>query len=143
MSPSRNTRNSRNLCDAVYSSYKLLSVLAAASGSMVTGAVGRSFASSIEGHRVLDFDFLDAARQRSVPTRLYLPQTASQIHPVPLLVFSHGLGGSRFGYRYLGSHLAGAGIASLHPQHVGSDNALWWGNPISACTASSIRGRRL
>ena len=107
-----------------------LSVLAAASGSMVTGAVGRSFASSIEGHRVLDFDFLDAARQRSVPTRLYLPQTASQIHPVPLLVFSHGLGGSRFGYRYLGSTLAGAGIASLHPQHVGSDNALWWGNPF-------------
>ena len=107
-----------------------LSVLAAASGSISTGAISRSFASSIEGHRVLDFDLLDASRQRPVPMRLYLPERASQTHPVPLLTFSHGLGGSRFGYRYLGSHLADAGIASLHPQHIGSDNALWWGNPF-------------
>ncbi len=92
-----------------------LSVLAAASGSISTGAISRSFASSIEGHRVLDFDLLDASRQRPVPMRLYLPERASQTHPVPLLTFSHGLGGSRFGYRYLGSHLADAGIASLHP----------------------------
>jgi predicted dienelactone hydrolase len=34
------------------------------------------------------------------------------------------------GYRYLGSHWADEGIASLHPQHVGSDSRIWQGNPL-------------
>jgi len=75
-----------------------------------------------------DFDWLDAARQRPVPVRLYLPNGTA---PVPLVVFSHGIGGSRAGYSYLGRHLAGHGVASLHLQHVGSDRQLWGGNPLS------------
>lgn len=74
---------------------------------------------------VVDRDWFDAARARPVPVRLYLPSWASVERPVPLVVFSHGLGGSRFGYRYLGQHWAGEGFASLHVQHVGSDNSLW------------------
>jgi len=50
---------------------------------------------------------------------------------VPLVVFSHGIGGSRLGYSYLGRHLASRGWACLHVQHVGSDRALWFGNPFS------------
>ena len=34
------------------------------------------------------------------------------------------------GYRYLGSHWAGHGWASLHLQHVGSDRRVWGGNPF-------------
>jgi predicted dienelactone hydrolase len=49
---------------------------------------------------------------------------------VPLVVFSHGIGGSRRGYSYLGNHFAANGIAALHVQHVGSDRALWMGNPF-------------
>jgi pimeloyl-ACP methyl ester carboxylesterase len=49
---------------------------------------------------------------------------------VPLVVFSHGIGGSRRGYSYLGQHWASNGIASLHLQHVGSDRNLWFGNPL-------------
>jgi dienelactone hydrolase len=78
----------------------------------------------------LDMELFDTDRQRSVPARLYLPHRASPAHPVPLVVFSHGLGGSRMGYSYLGRHWADAGIASLHPQHVGSDHRLWQGNPV-------------
>jgi predicted dienelactone hydrolase len=70
----------------------------------------------------LEFDWVDAARQRPVPTRLYLPQTSAE---VPLVVFSHGIGGSRRGYSWFGRHLAAQGIACLHPQHVGSDRQLW------------------
>jgi hypothetical protein len=45
---------------------------------------------------------------------------------------SHGIGGSRRGYSYLASHLAGEGFASLHLQHVGSDRRLWTGgNPLT------------
>jgi len=46
-------------------------------------------------------------------------------------VFSHGIGGSRRGYSYLGEHFAANGIASLHLQHVGSDRSLWTGNVLS------------
>jgi dienelactone hydrolase len=48
----------------------------------------------------------------------------------PLVVFSHGIGGSREGYSYIGKYLAANGIAALHVQHVGSDRSLWFGNPL-------------
>jgi len=81
----------------------------------------------------IDFDWVDAKRQRQVPVRLYWPQrgaVAADNSPVPLVVFSHGIGGSRLGYSYLGRHLASQGWACLHVQHVGSDRALWRGNPF-------------
>ena len=82
------------------------------------------------GFQTLDFDWFDAARDRRVPVRLYLPDGARPEAPVPLVVFSHGIGGSRQGYSCLGRHWAGHGYASLHLQHVGSDRALWAGNPF-------------
>jgi len=78
---------------------------------------------------VHDFDWFDEARERPVPVRLYWPEAGDK--PVPLVVFSHGIGGSRRGYSYLGEHFASQGIASLHLQHVGSDRSLWRGNPFS------------
>ena len=76
----------------------------------------------------LDLDWADARRQRPVPVRLYLPQTEQ---PVPLVVFSHGIGGSRRSYSWLGQHFARHGIAGLHLQHVGSDRQLWTGSLFS------------
>lgn len=76
----------------------------------------------------LDREWRDAARERTVPVRLYLPRESAA--PVPLVLVSHGIGGSRFGYSYLGRHLADQGYAALHVQHVGSDNRLWRGNPL-------------
>jgi dienelactone hydrolase len=78
----------------------------------------------------LDFEWLDAGRARRVPVRLYLPEAADPAAPVPLVVFSHGIGGSRQGYSWLGRHWASRGYASLHLQHVGSDRSLWGGNPF-------------
>jgi dienelactone hydrolase len=84
------------------------------------------------GIRTFDLDWADTARQRPVPVRLYLPAQASAARPVPLVVFSHGIGGSRRGYSYLGSHFAAEGYASLHLQHVGSDRSLWSaGSPLA------------
>lgn len=76
-----------------------------------------------------DLDWQDAQRQRAVPVRLYWPAQANDA-PVPLIVFSHGIGGSRRGYSYLGQYWASQGYASLHVQHVGSDRQLWMGNPL-------------
>lgn len=82
---------------------------------------------------VIDWDWVDTARQRSVPVRLYWPARSAETppRPVPLVVFSHGIGGSRLGYSHIGRHLASHGWACLHVQHVGSDRELWFGNPFA------------
>ncbi|MBM3388742.1 MAG: acetylhydrolase [Betaproteobacteria bacterium] len=87
-------------------------------------ANGAKAAGSFEA---LEFDWNDRVRQRVVPVRLYWPHPLSPDQQIPLLVFSHGIGGSRRGYAYLGTHWARQGWASLHLQHVGSDRALWQG----------------
>jgi predicted dienelactone hydrolase len=81
-------------------------------------------------YATLEFEWSDPLRGRAVPVRLYLPEAIEPGANIPLVVFSHGIGGSRRGYSYLGSHFAANGIASLHVQHVGSDRAIWVGNPF-------------
>lgn len=69
---------------------------------------------------LLTGEWIDAARNgRVVPWKLYLP--AAGASPAPLVVWSHGGGGTRDGAAYLGEHLASHGIAALHIQHAGSD----------------------
>jgi pimeloyl-ACP methyl ester carboxylesterase len=78
------------------------------------------------------FQWKDAARDRSVPAKLYLPAGPTLgVGAVPLVVFSHGIGGSMDGYSYLGRYFAAHGYASLHVQHVGSDRQIWRGNPLT------------
>ena len=67
----------------------------------------------------------DDARSRDLPYRLHRPVGATS--PCPLIVFSHGLGGTREGYAYLGSWWASHGYLALHLQHHGSDDAVWRG----------------
>jgi dienelactone hydrolase len=81
-------------------------------------------------YRIRDFEWFDGARSRPVPARLYWPSAAGPGKSVPLAVFSHGIGGSRQGYSYLGKHWSAHGVASLHIQHVGSDAMVWRGNPL-------------
>jgi predicted dienelactone hydrolase len=64
-------------------------------------------------------DFKDASRDRVVPVKLYFPKTGQG--PAPVILFSHGLGGSREGGAYLGEHLASHGYIMVHMQHAGSD----------------------
>jgi predicted dienelactone hydrolase len=55
----------------------------------------------------LDLTVNDKERQRDIPLRVYLP---SEKTAAPAVLFSHGLGGSREGCRYLGEHgTAGSG----------------------------------
>lgn len=82
-----------------------------------------------EAYRIVESDWRDPSRDRAVPVRLYWPAAAGAGR-VPLIVFSHGLGGSRQGYSHLGAFWASQGWASLHVQHVGSDRQLWAGNPL-------------
>jgi len=65
----------------------------------------------------------DADRDRDIPVKIYYP--AKGAGPFPIIIFSHGLGGNREGYSYLGKHWAGCGYVSVHLQHPGSDDAVW------------------
>lgn len=68
--------------------------------------------------------WVDAARDgREVPVKAYLPVDAQG--PRPVIIFSHGLGGTREGYGYLGEFWASHGYVSVHLQHLGSDDAVW------------------
>jgi pimeloyl-ACP methyl ester carboxylesterase len=75
----------------------------------------------------LKFDWRDAQRDRVVPVKLYFPKEGAG--PFPIIIFSHGLGGSREGYEYLGRHWAGCGYVSVHVQHPGSDEGVWKDQP--------------
>jgi predicted dienelactone hydrolase len=70
----------------------------------------------------LEETWRDADRDREVPVRVYLPASSA---PAPLVVFSHGLGGSRANNAYLGEHLAKRGYVALFLQHPGSDESVW------------------
>ncbi len=122
-------------------------VLQAAAGAAALAVMKLQAAESLvtRAFEVRDLDWVDAARQRPVPVRLYLPNgngdanrdaTEARSRRLPLVVFSHGIGGSRRGYSYLGQHFARNGVASLHLQHVGSDRTLW-----SAGSVFSLVGR--
>ena len=64
----------------------------------------------------------DNSRNRDIAVRIYFPKTDKGLFPV--VVFSHGAGGSKDGYAYLGNYWAAHGYICLHPNHLGSDSAL-------------------
>lgn len=63
----------------------------------------------------------DAARKRDIPLKFYYPEGTGAC---PVILFSHGLGGSSEIYSYLGKYWASHGYVSIHPSHVGSDTKL-------------------
>jgi predicted dienelactone hydrolase len=67
----------------------------------------------------------DVARHRDIPYTLYRPAALSGRHPIVL--FSHGNGGTRQDGRYLAEHLASHGYVVVQVQHAGSDAAIWSG----------------
>ena len=75
----------------------------------------------------LDLTVHDAGRKRDIPIRVYLPLEKS---PVPVVLFSHGLGGSREGSVYLGNHWAVRGYVAVFLQHPGSDTSVWKDKPV-------------
>ncbi len=72
--------------------------------------------------RPLDLDVRDEQRYRILPIRVYLPAVTS---PAAVVLFSHGLGGSRVGNAFMGQHWAARGYAVVFLQHPGSDASAW------------------
>jgi predicted dienelactone hydrolase len=70
----------------------------------------------------VDLVVRDEGRQRDIPLRVYLPAATDK---APVVLFSHGLGGSRENNPYLGEHWGARGYVVVYLQHAGSDEAVW------------------
>lgn len=79
-------------------------------------------------------EWTDAQRKRRIPWLLRLPEGDG---PVPWVIYSHGLGGSREGGARWGEAWAAGGIAVLHVQHAGSDSGILRGGMQAARDAAS------
>ncbi|HUD43007.1 MAG TPA: hypothetical protein VMR06_13535 [Dokdonella sp.] len=119
-----------SLAAAVAVAIALLTMPALLGARMLTPAAGAAVEADDAGYTATDLEWIDAARDRRIPARLFRPASADRSVPVALIVFSPGIGSSRDGYTHLGRYWARHGIASLHLQHVGSDRSLWQGDPL-------------
>jgi dienelactone hydrolase len=85
----------------------------------------------------------DLDRNRTVPVKIYSPTTTT--NALPIIIYSHGLGGSREGYEYLGQCYAAHGYVTVHLQHPGSDEAVWqdagFGQRMSAMRRAAAQPR--
>jgi dienelactone hydrolase len=81
---------------------------------------------------VCDGAITDALRGRSIPVRVRMPE--GSLAKAPVILFSHGLGGSVDAGTDFARRWVEAGFLVIHVQHPGSDSAVWRGaaNPRAA-----------
>ncbi|MDR2116992.1 MAG: hypothetical protein LBP87_11500 [Planctomycetaceae bacterium] len=72
------------------------------------------------------FLWYDAARNRAIPVKIFYPEKNGE-EKLPVIVFSHGLGGSIDCCSYLANAWAAQGFAAVFLQHPGSDENIWKG----------------
>ena len=77
----------------------------------------------VQSANVVYDNWFDEARNRNVPVKVYFP--AGDAANYPVVVFSHGLGGSCEAAVFLGEYWSTHGYISVFVQHVGSDSSVW------------------
>lgn len=74
-------------------------------------------------------EWVDAQRSnRKILYKTYRPHDEGG-GPYPVILWSHGLGGSRDGAGFLSRFIASYGYVVVHIQHHGTDSSLWEGKP--------------
>jgi dienelactone hydrolase len=74
---------------------------------------------------VCDGAIADPSRERSIPVRVRMPETGTGRAPV--ILFSHGLGGSVEAGTLYAQQWVKTGFLVVHVQHPGSDQSVWQG----------------
>lgn len=74
-----------------------------------------------------DLLLTDDTRDKKIPVLISLPPKREQ---APIVLFSHGLGGSRRSCGYLREHWASRGYAAVFLQHPESDETVWRDKPL-------------
>lgn len=75
----------------------------------------------------------DSRGGRAVPYKIFHPGNLHE--PVPVVLWSHGLGGTCDNAGYLGKHLASHGFAAVHIQHTDSDDSVWRNSDLKPAEA--------
>lgn len=70
----------------------------------------------------------DSRDGRRIPLKFYYPGDYDGAR-LPIIIWSHGLGGSVDGASFLSRYIASQGYVILHVQHHGTDSSLWEGKP--------------
>jgi predicted dienelactone hydrolase len=109
-----------------------LALLAGAGLAALLPRGGAATIAAAAPFRTADATWHDAARNRDVPVRIRVPAAGAAL---PLLLFSHGLGGSRAGGAQWAEYWAAHGYAVIAVQHPGSDESLWRGGDDAAALA--------
>lgn len=84
-----------------------------------------------EPHKILikRGEFVDSSRgNRVVPFKIYHPVAHSLAH-LPVVIWSHGLGGNANGAAFLARFVSSHGYVVVNMQHPGTDSSLWEGKP--------------
>lgn len=86
----------------------------------------------------------DPARDRTIPVAI--AHQARRLR-MPVILFSHGLGGHRHGSQFLARHWLARGYVTVFLQHPGSDEAVWRGAPpgerLAALRGAATAGQLL
>lgn len=80
-----------------------------------------------EGAAIVDTEFSYGGDKRVVPLRIYLPKSTTE---APVILYSHGLGGSRDAGTFVCNHWANRGYVVVTMQHAGSDRDVMEGIPL-------------
>ena len=72
----------------------------------------------------------DKKRVREIPLRVYLPKQSDSKQAAEVVLYSHGLGGSRDTAAFLGQRWAVRGYVAVFMQHPGSDDSIWKDEPV-------------
>jgi dienelactone hydrolase len=74
-------------------------------------------------------EWIDAERDsRPVKYKIYYPNIESD-HPLPTIIWSHGLGGTQDGAGFIARFLASHGFIHVNIGHEGTNDSLWRGKP--------------
>ncbi|NMN06430.1 MULTISPECIES: dienelactone hydrolase [unclassified Novosphingobium] len=113
-----------------------------AAAAVAIGATAFSPAQAFAAPAICNATWTDAARSgRPVPVRIRMPEGRAQ---VPVILFSHGLGGSLDAGTNWVTVWAAAGFATVNIEHAGSDAAIWKGRmrPMQG-RRSAMNGQQL
>jgi len=83
-----------------------------------------SFAGFVSAALAGEVVWYDSARHRSIPLKIYFPRTSEK---APVILFSHGIGGSIESGDYLANVWTLQGFVCVLVQHPGSDENIWKG----------------
>lgn len=92
-------------------------------------------AAATQGPTIIREDWHDTARDRDVPVKIYLPTGDG---PFPIVIHSHGLGGTREASSIILTPLAQAGFVVVTLQHPGSDISIRTPTALAEMAAGKV-----